>query len=184
VVVGSCFFAADRPEPFHLTHTWGNDVLLAEARDNSAALGRAQALLMEGGWHVHLKRSEERMLWTKLCFNAATNPLGALCAVTNGALAEDPALREIMVKTLREAVAVARRAGRPPLYADMESLVVRACRNAPVQRNSMLQDLQAGRPTEIGAISDPLVRDGRRLGVPTPLLDKLARLVRRMEKTR
>jgi 2-dehydropantoate 2-reductase len=139
---------------------------------------------MEGGWHVHLKRSEDRMLWTKLCFNAATNPLGALCAVTNGALAEDPALREIMVKTLAEATAVARRAGKPPLYSRMDELVVRACRNAPVQRNSMLQDLLHGRKTEIGAIADPLIHRGRRLGVPTPLLDKLARLVRRMEKSK
>jgi len=181
VVVGSCYFAADRPELLHLTHTWGNDVLLAANRDNREALCAAQRLLMEGGWHVHLKRSEKRMLWTKLCFNAATNPLGALCSVPNGTLAEDPALREIMVKVLREAVTVARRSGRPPLYSDMESVVVRACKNAPVQRNSMLQDLQSRRRTEIGAIAGPLAREARRLGVATPLLDKLASLIKRME---
>ncbi len=184
VVIGSCYFAADRPEPYHLTHTWGNDVLLAAGPRNGAALAIAQSLLMEGGWNVHLKNSEDRMLWTKLCFNAATNPLGALCAVTNGELADDPALRELMVKALREAVAVAKRAGRPPLYSDMESLVVRACRNAPVQRNSMLQDLMRGRRTEIAAIADPLVGAGRKFGVATPILDKLARLVRRMETSR
>ncbi|MBI3551878.1 MAG: 2-dehydropantoate 2-reductase [Elusimicrobia bacterium] len=182
VVVGSCYFAADRPEPYHVTHTWGNDVLLAANQRNRESLAAAQRFLMEGGWHVHLKRSEERMLWTKLCFNAATNPLGALCAVTNSRLAEDPALREIMVKTLMEAVAVARKAGKQPLYSRMETLVVRACLNAPVQRNSMLQDLQEGRRTEIGAIAGPLLRAGRSLGVETPLLDKLSRLVRRMER--
>lgn len=182
VVVGSCYFAADRPEPLHLTHTWGNDVLLAAAPGNAEALAAAQRLLMEGGWNVHVKDSEERMLWTKACFNASTNLLGALCAATNGQLAEDPALREIMIAALKEAVAVARRCGRPPLYRHMEALVVRSCRNAPDQRNSMLQDLQAGRRTEVQAIAGPILAAGRRAGVPTPFLDRLSRLVGRLER--
>src|SRR3712207_8707380 len=36
-------------------------------------------------------------------------------------------------------------------------------------RSSMLQDVEAGRPTEIGALNEAVVLEGARVGVPTPL---------------
>jgi len=43
---------------------------------------------------------------------------------------------------------------------------------------SMWQDLQAGRPTEIEALNGAICRYGRELGIPTPYIDALTRLVR------
>ncbi len=183
-VLGSCYFAADRPRPGAVAHAWGNRIMLAGTSSNGAALAAARRELRAGNWEVTLARSEERMLWTKLCFNAATNPLGALCGVPNGELARDPALREIMLKALSEAVAIAREEGHRPLYADMADLVVRACRNAPRQRNSMLQDLQAGRRTEIRAITGPLLAAARRQRTPAPILSRLTRVLLRLEAWR
>jgi 2-dehydropantoate 2-reductase len=181
-VAGSCFFSADRPAPFHFSNPGGNEIALAPTPLNGEAAAAARRLLLAGGWRVPLEPREERLLWTKLCFNAATNPLGALCAATNGQLGADPALREIMLTVLKEAVAVARRAGKQPLYSDMAKVVLDACRRSPGQRNSMLQDLHAGRKTELDSIARPLLRAGKRLSVPTPLLEKLSRLVMRLER--
>lgn len=176
VVIGSCYFAADRPEPGVVTNSWGNKIRLAVTDDNAAAAELAQKLLLESAWDAALKDDEQRLLWTKLIFNAATNPLGALCGVTNGRLAEDPALKDLVLKVLKEAEAASIKLGHVPLYADMDELVVKACQAAPRQRNSMLQDLAAGRKTEIGAIADPITRTG---GAPT--LARLARWVRALE---
>lgn len=181
-VAGSCYFSADKPAPFHFVNSAGNGIALAPTAANREAASTVRRILGQGGWRVRLEPREERLLWTKLCFNASTNLLGALCAATNGQLAADPALREIMLSVLGEAVAVARRAGKAPLYPDMGKLVVRACQNAPAQRNSMFQDLQAGRKTELASIAGPLLRAGKRLDVPTPLLEKLSRLVARLER--
>ncbi|MBI5630866.1 MAG: 2-dehydropantoate 2-reductase [Elusimicrobia bacterium] len=182
-VLGSCYFGADHPEPSLYSHTYGDQILLAANAANARALSEAKALLLEGGWKVILKDSEEALLWTKLCFNAAVNPLGALAAAPNGDLARDAALRELLLQTLSEAVAVARAAGRRLLYRDMAGLVLRACENAPAQRNSMLQDLRAGRPTEIQAIVGPLLDQARRLRRPAPLLLRLFRWVQKMESS-
>lgn len=183
-VIGTAYFAADRPSPGRFVHNGGEDVILAARGANAAALRQAQADLVLAGWKVHVKRSEERMLWTKLCFNAAVNGVGALCAEPNGRLASDPALRELVSAVIREASAVSRQAGHPPLYRHMEALVLRGCRNAPLQRNSTLQDLQAARRTEVSVIFGPLLRAARRLGSPAPLMTVLEASLRRLERLR
>jgi 2-dehydropantoate 2-reductase len=199
-VIGSSYFAADRvitrgnttskiskenndnPIPPVFVNSWGNRIALASNTENCEALKIARACLLRAGWKVQLEQSQERMLWTKLCFNAATNPLGALCAVNNGQLAEDPGLREIMLKILHEALLLAQKAGHAPLRGGMPQLIVRACREAPKQRNSTFQDLQANRRTEIEAILGPLLAAAHRTKTPAPFLTHLWGLIRRLEK--
>ena len=183
-VIGTCYFAADRPAPFTFAHNGGEDVLLAANAYNKVAAALARRLLKQGRWTVGLKRSEERMLWTKLCFNAAVNGLGALCAAPNGRLASDPALRELVRSVIAEAVSISRKAGHPPLYRHMAGLVLRGCRNAPRQRNSTLQDLAAGRVTETPAIFGPLLSAAARTGVPAPQLTAIAATLKRLERSR
>jgi 2-dehydropantoate 2-reductase len=182
VVIGICYIAADRPAPFAVAHNGGKEVHLAVDASNRAAAENAAGLLRAGGWAVTLEDDEDTMLWTKLCFNAAGNPLGALCNAPNGELARDPALRELMVGALREAVAAARKDGHTLLYPDMEALIVKTFPNDSRQRNSMLQDLQAGRRTEADAILGPILAAARRRSLSLSLLPRLDRLVKRLER--
>lgn len=183
-VLGSCYVAADRPAPGIIAHTGGNMIWLSEGTANRDAAHTARRRLLQGGWTVKMTDREDRLLWTKLCFNAATNPLAALAAASNGQLSSEPALREITLAALAEAVGVARRSGHPPLWNDMAGVLLKAGRNAPHQRNSMLQDLSAGRPTEIKAILGPLIRAGRAQGSTPQLLTRLARLLGRLKRSR
>jgi 2-dehydropantoate 2-reductase len=41
----------------------------------------------------------------------------------------------------------------------------------------MLQDIEHGRPTEVESLNGAVVREGRRLGVPTPVNEELWRTV-------
>lgn len=181
-VVGVCYFAADRTAPGEVRLNGGDDVLLARAPGNEAALAEAKALLEAAGFRVHLKANEAGMLWTKAAFNAAVNPLAAACAVESGRLAEDPALKELALKALSEAAAAAEAAGHPLDYPDMADKLLRGARNAPRQRNSMLQDLAAGRRTEARAILGPLLAAARRGRVPAPTLELLADVIARLER--
>lgn len=181
-VLASAYFGADRRAPNDIRASWGNHILLAREPGNAAALTKARALLEKAGWAIILRRGASRILWSKACFNAATNPLGALCRATNGELYKNPALKDMMLRALREGLSCARAAGHPPAFRDPVSLVLRACKNAPTQRNSMLQDLEARRPTEIGAIAEPLLAAGRRHGVRTPVLSRLTAAVRGLER--
>ncbi len=183
-VVGVCYFAADRPSPGDLRLNGGEDVLLARHDGNAAALEQASALLTGAGFRVHLKDNEDGMLWTKAAFNAAVNPLGAACGVESGRLAEDPALRELALKALAEAADAASGAGHRLDYSDMAEKLLTSARNAPHQRNSMLQDLAAGRRTEARVILGPLIAAAKRAGSPAPTLELLAAVIASLERGR
>ena len=182
-VIGACYFAADRIAPGELRLNGGEDVLLARRSANAAALEAARGLLSRAGFRVHLKDNEEGMLWTKAAFNAAVNPLGAACAVESGRLEADPALREVALMALSEAAAAASASGHRLDYPDMADKLLLSCRNAPRQRNSMLQDLAAGRRTEAAAILGPLLAAAKRRGVETPTLATLAAVIGRLERS-
>ncbi len=182
-VIGVCYFAADRASQGELKLNGGEDILLARHSGNEAALEAARALLTSAGFRVHLKDSEEGMLWTKAAFNAAVNPLGAACAVESGRIEADPALREIALAALGEAAAAALASGHNLDYPDMAGKLMLSCRNAPRQRNSMLQDLAAGRRTEARAILGPLLLAAKRRRVPAPTLEILSAVIARLERS-
>jgi 2-dehydropantoate 2-reductase len=124
----------------------------------------------------------EAALWAKVLYNSALNPLGALLGVPYGALAESPHTRAVMDRVVAEAFAVAAGCGIKLPWAGpddyLEHFYARLVPPTAGHRSSMLQDLEAGRPTEIGAINGQIVARGRALGVPTPVNAALAEMIR------
>jgi 2-dehydropantoate 2-reductase len=120
--------------------------------------------------------------WRKVIFNAATNPIGALTGLTHGRVCERPDLRELVSDLVDEGKAVASAQGIT-LDADPEELIDHAARPdvAYGHKASMLQDVEARRPTEIDYLNGGIARFGRELGVPTPLHDAVTALIKGVE---
>jgi 2-dehydropantoate 2-reductase len=120
--------------------------------------------------------------WRKVIFNAATNPVGALTGLTHGRVCEDAALRRLVSGLVDEGKAVAAAQGIE-LDADPEELIDHAARPevAYDHKASMLQDVEARRPTEIDYLNGGIVRFGEEHGVPTPLNRAIWSLVRGLE---
>ena len=118
--------------------------------------------------------------WTKLLFNAATNPLAALTGLTHGELCDRPDLRATACALVAEGRAVANALGIT-LDSDPDELISRAAIENHAHKPSMLQDVLAHRPTEIDALNGGIVRAGREAGVPTPLHAAIAALVKGLE---
>jgi 2-dehydropantoate 2-reductase len=125
-------------------------------------------------------------LWTKVFYNAALNPLGALFGQPYGALAADQDARAVMDAVFDEGFAVAAARGVVPLAptaaAYREVFYGRLVPSTADHRSSMLQDLERGRRTEIDAINGCIWRFGRDAGIPTPVNATLTRLVRWRER--
>lgn len=181
-VFGICYIGTERRGPTNIRHHAGSTIALAIGRNNATAAGQAQALLLQGGFEIKMRSSEDRLLWAKAAFNAAVNPIGALTNRTNGELVDLPPLRELMLGTLKEAVTAARAAGHLIEYKRLESDMLAGLRSTPHQPNSMLQDLRAGRPTEIDAIVKPFLQIAKRKNLKTPLLESLYRFTRRLDR--
>jgi 2-dehydropantoate 2-reductase len=120
--------------------------------------------------------------WRKVIFNASTNPIGALTRLTHGRVCERPDLRRLVSALVDEGKAVAA-AQAIELDSDPEELIDHAARPdvAYDHKASMLQDVEARRPTEIDYLNGGIARFGQEHGVPTPLNEAIWALVKGME---
>jgi len=123
----------------------------------------------------------ERDIWRKLMINVAINPICAIAGVRNGALTEIPELWSQALEAMREAEAVARASGVELGDSDSEQYLRKVVESTAENRVSMLQDLMAGRKTEIDVLCGAVVSKGEDFGVPTPRNEVLMALVRGIE---
>ena len=137
--------------------------------------------LDEGGLAPNWSFDIEREIWRKLTINVAINPICAIAGIRNGALAEVPELWYQAIEAMREAEAVARASGVNLGDSDSENYLRKVVESTAKNRVSMLQDLMAGRKTEIDVLCGAVISKGEEFGVPTPRNEVLMALVRGIE---
>jgi 2-dehydropantoate 2-reductase len=141
----------------------------------------AAAALSEAGIPTEAVDEILPRLWDKLLVNVGINALTAINDCPNGALLDDPGTAAMMSAAVGEAVVVAERLGIK-LNPDPLAMVRNVCRATATNISSMLQDVRAGRPTEIEAINGAVVRLADSLGVSAPMNEDLVRKVRELER--
>ena len=122
------------------------------------------------------------VLWSKVAYNCALNPLSALRNVPYGALLESEDTRELMRKIVHELYAVAHamnvalEPATPEVYVEL--LFTQLIPPTAGHYASMREDLRRGRRTEIEALNGAICRFGEAFGIPTPVNSELTRRVR------
>jgi 2-dehydropantoate 2-reductase len=116
-------------------------------------------------------------VWKKLALNCCTLPTSALLRFFAHELVAFPAAEDAMAMILREVVAVARAKGIALDYDERWAAITGLLAGAVGGKASMLQDVEAGRQTEIEVINGAVQAAGREAGVPTPVNDALVALV-------
>lgn len=142
------------------------------------------ALIVESGLKAEALPDLRPAQWSKLIFNATVNAVAALTGLPHDphfAAEELPAdLGHLVHDLVDEGKAVAAAAG-VELHDDPWEMNVLATRRGSAHYPSMLEDVEAHRPTEIDLITGALVREAKRYGVPVPLHQALYRLVKAKE---
>jgi 2-dehydropantoate 2-reductase len=187
VIRGTTFPAGKLLEPGHVQWDVKGDTTLGPFESQPAPFDEvarlADACTRAGmpSVAVHDARGSQ---WRKVIFNAATNPVGALTRLTHGRVCEDPELRRLVSGLVDEGKAVATAQGIE-LDADPEDLIDHAARPevAYDHKASMLQDVEARRPTEIDYLNGGIVRFGVEHGVQTPLNRAIWSLVKGLEQS-
>lgn len=147
----------------------------------SCATTTARDALAAAGFEVEITDSPGQLLWEKLAISAAINPLTAILNVSNGQLLHNKETRQLMRDLVVEAVKVAATEG----YRFEQSLVEIAesiCEATSENISSMLQDIRAGKRTEIEAISGEVLRRAQIASLPTPRTRVIYQLVRGLER--
>lgn len=107
-------------------------------------------------------------IWRKFLLNVALNQSEALFRLPHGPLRDSPEAFSFLLRLLDEALAVAR-AERIPDADSLRPLVLRDIASlAPAGKSSMLQDVEAGRPTEVAAFAGAVLRLARKHSLPAP----------------
>jgi 2-dehydropantoate 2-reductase len=168
VTRGVTFLAAARPAPGRVCYNATGKTYFP-ATTGALELWRRADLPVEPVDDIRLYE------WRKLAINAVINPLSALVGVENGALLPLAATARALVDEL---VQVARHDGCELDGTETFDKVLASMRQTAHNPSSMLQDVRAGRPTEIDWINGAVVRRADRYGIAVPRHRLLVDLVR------
>lgn len=137
--------------------------------------------------------------WAKLLVNATFSGTGTVLGCTFGQVAGDRRAREVALQVLLECLAVARASQvqmapvqgirvaelleQPTAFKKwvMRRVMPIAMKKHHNIKPSMLQDIEHGKPTEIGDINGVVCGYGQKSNTPTPYNDCIVELVRRIE---
>ncbi len=136
--------------------------------------------LTRSGMHTIALPDARGAQWTKLIFNAATNPVGALARLDHGSATRFEPTGELFKALIEEGKSVARALGIE-LHGDPWDLVLKGASAPGKHKSSMLQDVEAGRTTEVDFMNGAIVHWGEKAGVPTPLNRVMWALVKGLE---
>jgi 2-dehydropantoate 2-reductase len=185
VIRGTTFPAGHIVGPGHVGWDTRGDTHIGPFEPSPAPMEKVQALAgacTRGGMPTHALEDARGAQWRKLIFNAASNAIGALTGLTHGRIAEPPT-RDLAWSVMAEGRAVSDAQGIV-LDQSPEELFDFAARKdvAYDHKPSMLQDVEAGRPTEIDFLNGAIVAFGERHGADAPLNRTLTALVKGLER--
>lgn len=184
-------FGAEIPIPGQARVTVNaDDVLLGEPFSpvNHILLKTLQRDLSLSGIPARTVGKDEirAALWGKVLYNCSLNPLGAILEVPYGKLGDDEETRSIIKIIIKEIFLVCQGLGVELPYRDADDyyhyLLEKLLPPTAGHRASMLQDIQAGRETEIEALNGAISRYAEKLGISTPCNDLITNLIKFREK--
>jgi 2-dehydropantoate 2-reductase len=170
------YVAAAMTAPGRVKHSGRGDLILGDLPGRAAEDGHRQrqlasmaSLFERAGIPCRVSENVEGELWAKMIINCAYNAVSALGRARYYRATGNRWTREVMVKVIEEAMAVAVAAGVRLPEVNMVETVLAISDTMANATSSMAQDLARGKRTEIDSLNGYLVRRGAALGVATPV---------------
>jgi 2-dehydropantoate 2-reductase len=183
VIRGTTFPAGHPIGPGHIGFDIQGDTWIGPFEPTNTTMSKVEelaGLITRSGMNVIALKDARGAQWTKLIFNAATNPVGALTLLHHGAATRFPATARLFNDLIAEGEAVAKALGIE-LHGDPRALVQKGASAPGKHRASMLQDVLAKHQTEVNFMNGAIVKWGEETGVPTPLNQAVWDLIKGLE---
>ncbi len=183
IATGMTSWPADLLGPGHVASHGHGSVRIWSAEPGAAAdagmgVQRIASVLSAAGLDCVADPLVEVAIWEKVAFNAAMNSVAAVTRLPVSAMADHPSGRALVSAIIAETLAVARARGLAVDAGRVQRTVDMAFLHHRDHKPSMLQDVLAGRPTEIESINGAIVTYASKLGVDVPVTRTLCELVR------
>jgi 2-dehydropantoate 2-reductase len=181
VLAGVTYQGATVLAPGRIRHHMHGETFLG---DDVAAAAPLAAALSEGGQPAHALDPVAPRIWKKLTNNCMGNCTSALTGMSGGQMAGDDGILALQRAIATEAVAVAAGLGHDLDLEDCVHTNTSVLASSGDGRPSMLQDVEAGRRTEIETLNGAIVRHADALGIDVPVNRAMVALVRGWERAR
>ena len=121
-------------------------------------------------------------MWWKFMVNVGVNQASAVMRAPYGVFQTSPDAQALMVTLMREVIVLSQHAGidlGETAVADWFKVLHTL---SPDGKTSMLQDIEAGRKTEVDIFAGKVVELGEEFGVPTPINQTMLQIIRVLEQ--
>lgn len=151
-----------------------------QAPYDSERVQAIEALFADTGIHYRSTEFAREEMWSKFRLNVCNNLPQAILGAGVGCYTDSEHMKAISDGLRRELEAVAAAKG-----IDMSKIEASSKHGSPVRASakfSTLQDIEAGRHTEIDMFSGALMRMGKELGIPTPYNEYTYHMIKALEE--
>jgi 2-dehydropantoate 2-reductase len=149
----------------------------------SPRVRRVQEAFQRAGITYETPLDMMRILWWKFMVNVGVNQASAVMRAPYGVFQTSPEAQALMEALMHEVLAVARAAGVNLAERDVAEWYTFMNRLSPQGKTSMLQDIEAGRKTEVEAFGGKVVELGQTYGIATPVNETVMRIIQVLERT-
>jgi 2-dehydropantoate 2-reductase len=174
--------AAEIEAPGVIKHSFGDRMPIAEpSGEKTPRLELLSKLLTDAGIKSPARGNLRDEIWLKLWGNLSFNPVSVLTQGTLLELATDPGTRRVIYDMMQEARAVGEALG-VTFAVDTDERIGMAAKVGN-HRSSMLQDVDAGRATELDCLLGAVIELAKLTGIATPILNLVYDLTKYRSRT-
>lgn len=148
---------------------------------SSASLDEVQSVLDASGIPARSSGDIRRTLWWKFMINVGINQASAVLRANYGLFQRSKDARSLMVAAMEEVLVLAEYEGVGLSGEDVEAWLQTLDGLDPTGKTSMVQDVEAGRRTEVDLFAGTVVEMAGMYGVETPVNRTLLQILRALE---
>jgi len=169
-----------------VTYTNPGKVYFGEADNShvSQRVIRVQEAFKRAGLAYETPPDMMRMLWWKFMINVGVNQASAVMQAPYGVFQSSADARALAEMLMREVIMLAQRVGVTLGEQDLDQWHSILKTLSPKGKTSMLQDIEAGRKTEVEIFAGKVVELGKSHGIPTPVNETLLNIIHVLEQHR
>ena len=124
----------------------------------------------------------ERSMWLKFMLNVSSNQVSAISRKTFGQMCQSQKIRKLLENIMLEVLEIAKAKGVKNPQTMIEEAFKSFDKMIPEGKTSMLQDIEAGRKTEVEMFAGAVIEMGKKYNILTPYNKFLKEMIEAIEE--
>ncbi len=164
----------------NITHDGIGTIVLglgSKLKGTSADINIVKEFFDRVGIDYKIPKDMERSLWLKYMLNVSSNQPSAILNMTFGQMQSNPKFMSFLVNVMEEVRILAQKEGVQNTETMIEEALTAFSKMTPDGKTSMLQDIEAGRKTEVEMFAGHIMELGKKHNIPTPYNQVLKEMI-------